>query len=128
MPPPGLAPSETDEFVTQLHLLVHEEAPLWEAPWESTVVGADRSETHGPWPPEACSWALLRWFEAGLLRLYRMTPGSTDDITDDEVRHALTHPAEWQPATTGLYLLPTDRGLELSIEEWSKLLDDATAT
>jgi hypothetical protein len=103
-----------------MHLLVHEEAGLWEAPWESTVVGRDFTERHGPWPPEACSWVLLRWFEAGLLGLYQCRLGDDEprDLAADEGRAALIAVEAWAP-TIGVYLFATEAGEAASFEVWA---------
>ena len=66
-------PKGVDDFVKQLRLSVHEEAPLWEVPLGATEHG-ERTVTHGPWDGSACSYALGRWLEHGLMGLYRLRP------------------------------------------------------
>jgi hypothetical protein len=120
VPAPSIEPNIYDAFVSQMHLLVHEEAGLWEAPWESTVVGRDFTERRGPWPPEACSWVLLRWFEAGLLGLYQCRPGDDElrDLAADEGRAALIAVEAWAPSI-GVFLFATEAGEAAPFEVWA---------
>ena len=58
-------------FVSQMHLAVLEESPLWSL--TARVVdrlGGGRTIEHGPWSPGECSILLLRWFTTGWLELY----------------------------------------------------------
>jgi hypothetical protein len=93
MVPPGIEPSLVDEFVRQLYLVVHEQGALWEPLTASTVVLADRTQTHGPWPPEACSWTFTRWLDAGFIGVFRSNPpeGDTADLSPEEARAAPQH-------------------------------------
>ncbi len=120
VPAPLIEGDVYDTFVSQMHLLVHEEAGLWETPWESTVVGRDFTERHGPWPPEACSWVLLRWFEAGLLGLYQCRPGDEKprDLAADDARAALVGVKAWAPAMA-VFLFATEAGEAAPFEVWA---------
>ena len=63
---------ELDELVRQLALIVHERGGLWEPLAAATVVYSDRTETHGPWPADACSQLLTQWFDAHLIGIVRV--------------------------------------------------------
>ena len=96
VPAPSVEPYDYDAFLSQMHLFVHGEAGLWEAPWESTVVGHDVTERHGPWPPGSCWWVLLGWFHAGLLGLYCRRPGDDEpyDLAPEEASAVLAAPED----------------------------------
>ena len=123
VPAPAIDPEQYDAFAWQMSMLVFEEAGLWETPWESTVVRTDSAEIHGPWPGEACSWVLLRWFDAGLLGLYRRRPDDEEpqDLPADEARAALAAVEAWAPSTA-LFLCPTEAGEAADLDEWRSLV------
>lgn len=91
------------------------------------VVLPDRTETHGPWPIEACSQLLTAWLQAGLIGIFRVESAGEDaiDLSVDEARAVLADPTAWRPAL-GLYLFPTAEGENASAEDWRAVLGDTT--
>ena len=121
---PSIEREEYDAFAWQMSMLVFEEAGVWETPWESTVVRSGSTEAHGPWPSEACSWMLLRWFDAGWLSLYRRRPNDDQphDLPPDEARAALAAVDEWAPSTA-LFLFPTEAGDAADFDTWRSVVE-----
>ena len=65
------------DFLNQLQLFAFEEAPLSEIPSGSTdLVRSGRIE-HRPWLPQDCAAVLVRWFDQGLVGLFRFSPAAT---------------------------------------------------
>lgn len=57
------APSD---LVSQVRVLIAEEAFLWELPQRMTdYYGGGKKAVHGPWQAEDCQRILLRWFDCG---------------------------------------------------------------
>jgi hypothetical protein len=124
----GISPVDVDVFVRQLDLIVHERGGLWEPLVPSTVVLSDRTETHGPWPVEACAQVLKRWLDAELIGIFRVESIGAEevDLAADDARDVLGDPTAWSPGM-GLYLFPTTKGENASAEEWRAVLGDASA-
>jgi len=123
-----IAPSDVDEFVRQVDLIVHERGGLWEPLTPSTVVLSDRAEVHGPWPVAACSQLLTRWLDAGFIGIFRVESAVAEavDLSVDEARDVLADPTAWRPAL-GLYLFPTAEGENAPVEEWRAVVGDMSA-
>jgi hypothetical protein len=101
------------DFRSEMWLAVHEGAFLFELPGGSVDHTADGVVTHGPWPAEACSQAMLTWFDHGWITLYvlpeqlfRWDPGTDALVTDpadssgrlvahDSARTILAEPHTW---------------------------------
>ena len=116
---PGVLDDDFDEFVRQLDLVVHERGGLWEPLTASAVVFPGRSETHGPWPQEACAQVLARWLDAGYLGIYRVesSDAAPTDLSTDDAEAVLADSTAWRPAM-GMYLYPTSRGEDAPAEDW----------
>jgi hypothetical protein len=123
VPVPSIAPEQYDAFALQMSMLVFEEAGVWEAPSQSTAVRSDSTEIHGPWPSEACSRILLRWFDAGWLGVYRRHPSDEEpqNLPPDAARAALVAVEDWAPSTA-LFLFPTVAGDAADLDEWRSLV------
>ena len=123
----GIAPSDVEEFVRQLDLIVHERGGLWEPLTSSTVVLSDGTETHGPWPVQACSQLLTQWLDAGFIGIFRVESAGAEgvDLSVDEAQAVLADPTCWRPAL-GLYLFPTSAGESASVEDWRAVLGDTS--
>jgi hypothetical protein len=103
---------------------VHERGGLWEPLTPSTVVLPGRTETHGPWPFEACSQVLSRWLDAGFIGIFRFESAraETVDLSVDEAHAVLADPTSWRPAL-GFHLFPTAKGEDVPIDELRATLD-----
>jgi len=118
----SIEPDRVEGFVSHLHLMVLEEAGIWKTPCESTEVVGNRTETHGPWPPAACSWVLQRWLGAELLGLFQREPGlETHDLPAAEAKAALAAVETWTPSI-GLFLFPTEAGEATPFRSWFRVL------
>ena len=124
----GVEPSEVEEFLRQLDLIVHERGGLWETFTPSTVVLSDRTEAHGPWPVEACSQVLTQWLDAGLISIFRVESAGAEtvELSVDEARAVLADSTSWRPAL-GLYLFPSAEGESASARDWLAVLEDTSA-
>jgi hypothetical protein len=68
------------DFLNQLQLFAFEEAPLSEIPSGSTdLVRSGRIE-HRPWLLQDCAAVLVRWFDQGLVGLFRYSPAATGGL------------------------------------------------
>lgn len=123
----GISLVDVEEFVRQIDLIVHERGGLWEPLAQSTVVLSERTETHGPWPFEACSQVLTQWLNAEFIGIFRCESADADavDLSVDETRAVLADPTAWRPAI-GLYLFPTPKGEKASTAEWRSVLGDTS--
>ncbi|HEY7222814.1 MAG TPA: hypothetical protein VH561_04260 [Micromonosporaceae bacterium] len=62
------------DFLSQMHLAVWENCPLWELPRGSTdIYSRHRRVVHGPWPAESCAAVQRLWFRTGWVGLYYPT-------------------------------------------------------
>jgi len=118
-----MSSAEYEDFVSEMHAHVYEQAPLFEIP----LAVVDRLDTddvrHGPWPPEACAAVLSRWHRAGLLGLYRYisTRRNGPDLSSSEVTDLLAHPERWvrsEDWTEVAALVVTDLGVATPWSEW----------
>ncbi|HUR17654.1 MAG TPA: hypothetical protein VMZ51_01800 [Acidimicrobiales bacterium] len=124
----GVPAADFDEFVGQLDLIVQERGGLWEPLSLSTVVLPGRTETHGPWPFEACAAVFTEWLKAELIGIYRLESMGAEpvDLTTDEAHAVLADRSSWRPAA-GLYLFPTAKGEAAHLEEWRAVVRDEHA-
>lgn len=148
----GLAVPTYEDFVSQMHLLVQEQAQLFEFPSGARDLLADGWVQHGPWRPDWCSEALTLWFEAGLLTVFAddaikripsapsewFTRGATStngettffDLTADDARTVLSAPESWKAGTPNGLLMccPSESGAAADFESWARKLPDYTAS
>ncbi len=111
------------DLVEHLRLLLDEEAPLWEAPLEATIVTVDGSIKDGPWSAELCASVLVRWIQSGLVGLYRYGTGSDSvvDLSRDEALTVAEDVSQWRPDSCDVFLCLTDRGASVSDDVWRQV-------
>ena len=115
-----------EDFVSEMHAAVREEAPLYEIPLGATDLLSTGEVRHGPWRPMDCARILLRWHEAGLLGLYRYTPtrATGADLTTTEAREILSEHEAWvmfADWTRVVALFLTDKGAATEYAEWQRI-------
>jgi hypothetical protein len=124
--PDELSGEPGNRLLSHLRLLIDEEAALSEAAAESTIVGTDDVERYGPFDPEACSWVLIRWYQAGLIGVRRYIPGSdaSDELAEADGYLALERFEKWRTDEPELHLFATSRGTAEADDVWLGVLRD----
>lgn len=124
MPAPEIEATQYEDFVSQMHLSVHEEAPLWELPLGATDHTRDGTTHHGPWASSACSWLLVRWLNADLIGVYQLKPDRAvaRSLPTSSAREALTAHEAWGDVRD-LFLVPTDAGVAEDFGVWGALAE-----
>ncbi|SNY46865.1 hypothetical protein [Paractinoplanes atraurantiacus] len=83
--------ADLTDFLSQMEILVLEEAPLYEIPQGSIDDPAGSARRHGPWPASTCAVILRLWYRAGWIGLYFRDPPSGWNVI----------PAPWRSRLTG---------------------------
>lgn len=124
VPVASMSQPEFVDFAEQLFWAVVEESPLYEVPLGVTDIVDGRRHVHGPWVVTDCSEALLGWFDAGLLELYRRQArarGPHLDVPHDEARRLLLDTTRWtldDPGAGDVCLVPSEDGVKVDRVEW----------
>ncbi|MGA5301595.1 hypothetical protein ACPCHT_16830 [Nucisporomicrobium flavum] len=128
------------DFISQMAILVREEAPLHEIPHGSRdLVGAGAVVDHGPWPASTCAAVLTLWHRAGWIGFsFRDPPAGWDvapaewrsrlvhgeDLAARDIDDILDHPERWVPEKADGHVQPyrTDQGAKTPQEQWFDLV------
>ena len=102
----GMTQEQFDAFADEMHVLVAEQAALWEFPAQVTDHERDGTLTvRGPWRWEDCRDALLFWLDAGPVQLYshqrvdQSEQFEEVDLSEQDARAALLEAAAWRQPT-----------------------------
>jgi hypothetical protein len=111
---------ERIDFFSQMEITCSEEAPLWEVPRGSTDLVGYESVVHGPWFPDDCARVLTRWFDLGLVGLYRPDSDTLIDVERADAYDLLRAPDRWTlDNSPSLYV--TEVGSSVPPREWIEL-------
>ena len=122
---------EYRDLISQMHIAVREEAPVWEIELGGVDHVAGGRVTHGPWRRRDCAEVLCRWAQAGLVGIIReegWPPGhNRRELPSSKVQEILSDPDEWPSLPvreTGIWwwLVATDRGMATDHDEWVALV------
>lgn len=116
-----MSADEFADFVSQMHLLVLEEAPIWEIPVGSIDRLPSGHVHHGPFDAADCSIVLSIWNERGLMDLWPRSPTGQRPLARTAASQLLLTPSEWI-LDAGLDLAPTDAGQQLARVSWFDLV------
>ena len=86
-----VAVDDLGDLLSQMAIIVREEAPLHQIPVGTSDGLGDWAVHHGPWPASTCAAILLPWYRAGWIGLYFRDPPEGWEVV----------PAEWQSRLTG---------------------------